>query len=63
MMAMSSQQYFVTNGKEKVLIATAKGYGISFSEEEVRSMGRVSRGVKVNASSEGQGCRCFISQT
>ncbi|MDI9595907.1 MAG: DNA gyrase subunit A [Atribacterota bacterium] len=37
---------FVTNGKEKVLIATAKGYGISFSEEEVRSMGRVSRGVK-----------------
>ena len=35
---------FVTNGKEKVLIATAKGYGISFSEEEVRSMGRVSRG-------------------
>ncbi len=37
---------FVTNGKEKVLIATAKGYGISFSEEEVRSMGRVTRGVK-----------------
>ena len=37
---------FVTNGQEKVLIATAKGYGISFSEEEVRSMGRVSRGVK-----------------
>ncbi|NLJ50039.1 MAG: DNA gyrase subunit A, partial [Candidatus Atribacteria bacterium] len=37
---------FVTNGQEKVLIATAKGYGISFSEEEVRSMGRASRGIK-----------------
>ena len=37
---------FVTNGQERVLIATAKGYGISFSEEEVRSMGRASRGIK-----------------
>ena len=37
---------FVTNGQDKVLIATAKGYGISFSEEELRSMGRASRGVK-----------------
>jgi len=37
---------FVTSGEDNVLIATAKGYGISFMESEVRPMGRSSRGVK-----------------
>ena len=29
-----------------MLLATARGYGITFSEEEVRSMGRGARGVR-----------------
>lgn len=37
---------FATSGEDNVLIATAKGYGISFMESEVRPMGRSSRGVK-----------------
>ncbi|OWZ83465.1 DNA gyrase subunit A [Natranaerobius trueperi] len=36
----------LTNGKQEVFLGTKKGYAIKFSEEEVRSMGRVSRGVK-----------------
>lgn len=37
---------FVTGGQNEIFLATAGGRGISFSEKEVRPMGRVSRGVK-----------------
>ncbi len=37
---------FISGGKDHVLLATARGYGITFSEEEVRSMGRGARGVR-----------------
>jgi DNA gyrase subunit A len=35
----------VTNGKQEVLIATREGKAIRFSEDEIRPMGRASRGV------------------
>ena len=36
----------ITSGKDEILIGTAKGMAIRFSEEEVRSMGRTARGVR-----------------
>ncbi len=36
----------VTDGSHEVLLATAQGYAIHFSEEDVRPMGRNTRGVK-----------------
>src|SRR5690606_30561610 len=35
----------ITNGKQEILIATRMGKAIRFSEEEIRPMGRASRGV------------------
>ena len=37
--------YHITNGKDDVLLVTASGMAIRFSEEEVRGMGLVSAGV------------------
>ena len=37
--------YHLTNGKDEVLLVTANGMAIRFSEEDVRSMGLVSAGV------------------
>ncbi|HXL02079.1 MAG TPA: DNA gyrase subunit A [Candidatus Atribacteria bacterium] len=37
---------FISGGKDHVLLATAQGYGITFSEENVRPMGRGARGVR-----------------
>ncbi|OPX89596.1 DNA gyrase subunit A [Pelotomaculum sp. PtaB.Bin117] len=36
----------LTTGKEEIFLATLKGLAIRFSEQEVRSTGRVTRGVK-----------------
>lgn len=36
---------FITNGKEDILLSTAQGMSIRFSEEEVRAMGLVAAGV------------------
>jgi len=36
---------FITNGKEDILLSTAQGMSIRFSEEEVRAMGFVAAGV------------------
>ena len=36
----------VTNGEKNVLLATAKGYAIRFSEKDARPMGRATRGVR-----------------
>jgi DNA gyrase subunit A len=36
----------LTNGREEIILSTWKGMAIRFSEKEVRSMGRVARGVK-----------------
>ncbi|MCD6499113.1 MAG: DNA gyrase subunit A [Deltaproteobacteria bacterium] len=36
----------ITDGNEQVVLATAMGQGIRFLESQIRSMGRVSRGVK-----------------
>ncbi len=36
----------VTDGEKTVLLATAKGYSIRFSESDVRGMGRATRGVR-----------------
>lgn len=36
----------LTNGQEEIILSTWKGMAIRFSEKEVRSMGRVARGVK-----------------
>ena len=36
----------LTEGSDQVVLATKNGYSIRFSEEDVRSMGRYSRGVK-----------------
>ena len=35
-----------TNGKKNIVLGTRKGYATIFSEDEVRSMGRIARGVK-----------------
>lgn len=35
-----------TDGQKQILIGTRNGYAIIFDEEEVRSMGRIARGVK-----------------
>ena len=35
-----------TDGKRQVVLGTQKGYAIIFQEEEVRSVGRIARGVK-----------------
>jgi len=37
---------FITGGTDEVLIATAQGYGLLFSEKEVRVMGRGAGGVR-----------------
>ncbi len=39
-------QVRVTDGGHDVLLATAKGYSIRFSEDDARPMGRVTRGVR-----------------
>jgi DNA gyrase subunit A len=36
----------LTNGKEDIVLATNKGMGIRFDEEEIRPIGRVGRGVR-----------------
>jgi DNA gyrase subunit A len=36
----------LTTGSDHVLLATKKGYSIRFSEKDVRSMGRYTRGVR-----------------
>lgn len=36
----------VTNGEDEIFVGTQKGYSIRFSEKDIRSMGRVSIGVK-----------------
>jgi DNA gyrase subunit A len=36
----------LTNGKDEILMSTAEGMSIRFSEEDVRPMGRTARGVK-----------------
>lgn len=43
----------LTNGKDDVVLTTLNGLSIRFNEEEVRSMGRVSRGVKGMSLKEG----------
>lgn len=37
---------FITQGDNEVFIATARGYGLLFSEREVRPMGRMARGLR-----------------
>lgn len=36
----------LTSGQDEIILGTSKGMAIRFSEEQVRSMGRVSRGVR-----------------
>ena len=36
----------ITDGEKNVLLATAKGYAIRFSEKDARPMGRATRGVR-----------------
>ena len=42
-----------TNGKDEILIGTAKGMSVMFAEEDVRDMGRTAMGVKAVALREG----------
>jgi DNA gyrase subunit A len=37
---------FVTKGSDEVLLATARGFGLAFREEEIRPMGRGASGVR-----------------
>lgn len=37
---------FVTGGEDQVFLATARGFGLSFKEDEVRPMGRAAAGVR-----------------
>ncbi len=43
----------ITDGKGHILLASRDGYAVRFSEEKVRSMGRVARGVRGIALREG----------
>lgn len=43
----------LTGGKQELLLTTASGYAIRFSEEQVRPMGRTARGVKAIELREG----------